>query len=106
LGLTAEIGSSAGVVVHRVGQTELVAAADLACFLRAVRARNLRVLGLEGFRIDGDSLVPDMDAIADFSSMAASAPSVDTVAEALLFLSEVGERKLHYELTLDEGDAK
>jgi hypothetical protein len=106
LGLTAEIGSSAGVVVHRVGQTELVAAADLACFLHAVRDSNLHVLGLEGFRIDGGNLVPDMDAIADFSSMAGSAPSVDTVAEALRFISEVAGPKLYFELTFDEGAAR
>jgi hypothetical protein len=102
MGLIAEIAISVGIGVHVSGQAELVGSADLAKFLQGVRTRRLRVLGLEGFRIVGSSLVPNMDAIADFSSIAQSASSEDTVDEALRFLSEVKGSDLLYEVTLTE----
>ncbi len=105
MGLIAEIAYSVGIGVRHSGQTELVAAADLVRFLEAARARDLRVLGLEGFRIVGSSLVPDMDAIADFSSIGGSATSAETVDEALQFLLNVGEPALFYEVTFGEEPA-
>ena len=103
MGLIAEIASSVGVGVHHSGQTELVAATDLVRFLEAVRARDLRVLGLEGFRVVGSSLVPDMDAIADFSLITGSATSEDTVDEALRFLSDMQAPDLYYEVIFGLG---
>lgn len=105
MGLIAEVAYPVGIGVRHSGQMELVAAADLVRFLEAVRARDLRVLGLEGFRIIGSSLVPDMDAIADFSSIGRSATNAETVDEALQFLSNVEEPDLFYEITLLEGAA-
>jgi hypothetical protein len=106
MGLIAEIAYSVGIGVRHSCQTELVAAAELVRFLEAVRARDLRVLGLEGFRIVGSSLVPDMDAIADFSSIGGSATNAETVDEALLFISNVGEPDLFFEVTFGEESAK
>lgn len=106
MGLVAEVASSIGVSVHRSGQMELVAATDLPTFLRGVRARSLRVLGLEGFRIVGSSLVPDMDSIVDFSSIPRSASSEHTVDEALRFLSKVEGPDLFYAVTLREQSAE
>lgn len=102
MGLIAEIANSVGVRVRLSGQTELVAAADLVAFLEAVRSRELCVLGLEGFRVVEGSLVPEMDAIADFSTLSSSAASEHSVAEALQFLSAVGAPDLYYDVTLRE----
>jgi hypothetical protein len=84
-------------------QVSIIAAADLARFLETARARELRVVGLEGFRIVGSSIVPDMYAIADFSSIAGMASSADTVDEALHFVAEVERSDLLYEVTFVEN---
>ena len=102
MGMISEIASSVGIGVRHSGQMELVAASDLARFLEAARARNARILGLEGFRFIGNGIVPDMNAIADFSSIVDSAANVETVDEALQFLSHVNERGLFYEVTFCE----
>jgi len=99
MGLTSEIASSVGIRVYRNGPMELVASADLGRFLEEVRTRGLRVLGLEGFRIVGSSLVPEMDAIADLSAIPCSAASEDTVDEALQFLCDVASLNLFYEVS-------
>lgn len=100
MGLVKEIAESVSANVYHSGPTELISGADLVRFLGAVRSRGVCVLGLEGFRLVDGHLVPDMDAIADFSSVEDSAES--TVAEALRFLSNVGEPELLYDVTLGE----
>lgn len=102
MGLIAEIARSVGVGVHQSGPTELVSGADLIKLLGAVRSRGMSVLGLEGFRIVGGRLVPEMNAIADFSTISGSADSEETVAEALRFISRVGEPDLLYDVTFGE----
>lgn len=102
MGLVAQIASSVGISVRHSGQAELVAAADAVRFLEEVLSRDLCVLGLEGFRVVGDRLVPDMDAIADFSSIAGGESSRETVVEALRFLSNVRESDLFFDVTLGE----
>lgn len=64
----AMVARRAGIAVTMRGALTLVAAADAARFLDACAADGLRVLGFEGFRLDGQSVVPVMEAIADFSS--------------------------------------
>jgi hypothetical protein len=103
MGLISDIARSAGIAVYQSGPTELVSSVDLAKFLDTVRSRGICVSGLEGFRIVGDRLVPDMDAIADFSSIATSGDCEGTVAEALRFLSDVGEPELLFEVMLNEA---
>jgi hypothetical protein len=82
---------------------DLIAAADLVRFLEGARARELRVAGLEGFCVVGSSIVPDMDAIADFSSIAGTAASAATVDEALHFIAEAERADLFYEVTFVEN---
>jgi hypothetical protein len=67
-GFAAMVARRAGVALTTRGALTLVAAEDAARFLDACAAEGLRVLGFEGFRLDGQSVVPVMDAIADFSS--------------------------------------
>ena len=102
MGLIAELASSVGISIRQCGQMELIAASDLVQILEAARKHNARVLGLEGFHIVGNSIVPDMDAIADFSSMIDSTTNVETVDQALHFLSNVKEADLFYEVTFRE----
>ena len=102
MGLVERISTSVGIGVYRSGQMELVAAPDVVRFLTAVSSRGLRVLGLEGFRIVGDRLIPDMDLVADFSSISGSAASEESVAEALRFLSNVGGSGQFYDVILDD----
>ena len=47
-------------------------------FIDRCERENVRVVGIEGFRRQGESIVPDMDAIADFSEFTPE----DTIALA------------------------
>ncbi len=102
MGLVAQIAASVDINVHQSSHTELIAAADIVRFLEAVRSRDISVLGLEGFHMVEGRLVPDMDAIADFSSFSGGVSSEEVVAEALRFLASVRGLDLLYDVTLDE----
>ncbi len=57
-------------------------------------------MGLEAFRIVGSRLLPDVNAIADFSSISNAAELEETVAEALRFARTHADPDLFHEVTL------
>jgi hypothetical protein len=63
--------------------------------LEACRAAGVRVLGVEGFRIAGEAVQPDMDAILDLSDVLD--PEV-SVSEARRFLRAVADQELMFEI--------
>jgi hypothetical protein len=68
-----------------------VAASAATTFLEACREESLAVLGIEAFTLTGEKLRPDLDLIADFSSLihasgAWDAIVAETVREALDFV--------------------
>jgi hypothetical protein len=105
VGLIAEIAFSLGIDVRYSGSTELVGASDIVRCLEALRGRNVRILGLEGFRISGSHVVPEMNAIADFSVMNDRGTALSSVDEAVRFVSEFGDPDLFYEVILPEDVA-
>lgn len=107
MGLTARLAAVAGLAVKVIGSLELIASSDIDAFLSVVRDRNLAVLGIEGFRIDGNKAVPDMDAIADFSGLPSDEDlAATTIAEASRFLSNVSQPNMFFEFELDEEACK
>jgi hypothetical protein len=101
MGLVSEIAKVAGVSVHNEGSMELISAVDIPVFLEAVKARHTYIiLGLEGFLIENKNLIPEMNAIADFSSSAENPDCDGTIIKAVDFLARVGRSDLYYDIIL------
>lgn len=102
MGLTAQLAAVTGVAVKEVGSLELVAWSDADAFLKVVRDRNIVILGIEGFRIEGSKVVPYMNAIADFSGLPSDEDlSATTVLEASRFLRVVSQPNMYFDFQLD-----
>lgn len=103
MGLTVRLAAVVGLEVKEIGSLELIAWSDIDTFLSVVRERNVVVLGIEGFRINGSKAVPDLDAIADFSGLPTDEDlAATTIAEARRFLSNVSQPNMYFEFELDE----
>lgn len=103
MGLVAKIARDAGISVRHTASMELISAKDLAAFLEAARTRQAYIVGLEGFRSAEGQIIPDMDAIADFTALADAPDGAErTIAEALRFLSEVKSPDLFYDVIVRE----
>ena len=63
------IADAAGIPTQVVGGTVLVHTDYAAALVDAVESQGRHILGVEGFSIDGSTLVPQMDLIADFSAI-------------------------------------
>jgi hypothetical protein len=75
-GLVERLAADADVLLRWHAGLPLVAARDADAFLDACDAEPVRVLGIEGFYLQGDDVRPDMSRIADLSSVADPAESV------------------------------
>lgn len=84
MGLVEKIASRAGLMVERSGSLWLIQSADALAFLDQCEAEGLRILGIEGFARKQGALIPDMDAIADFSDALGC-----SILEARRFVAEV-----------------
>jgi hypothetical protein len=98
MGITTEIAGLAGVRIVQFNTEELIDSKDMYLFLRAVKSRGERILGIEGFFIRDQKLIPDMNAIADFSSIAHVKDS-DSVLEAQHFLKSLDDQDRCFEIT-------
>jgi hypothetical protein len=103
MGLVAYLAELADVAVERVGALELVASKDVDAFLQAVKRRRAVVIGIEGFRIRGNQVIPDMNAIADFSDeLLDSETSAATIEMASRFLHEVAAPDVYFDFVLED----
>lgn len=100
MGFTTRVASGLGLTVVQRGSLDLVSAADARRLLLVCEAQDVAVLGLEGFRIDGNAIVPEMDAIADYSSSFRGSPdrARETIASARRFLDAMTDSTLLFEL--------
>jgi hypothetical protein len=79
LDLTELVARKAGIAITSDGNMQFVAFKEGPAFLDACATERVRVLGIEGFRVDETGVTPDMGAIADFST----APGPGTVADSI-----------------------
>ena len=102
--VTLHVARQLDIPVHISGALSLVAANDVPRFLDGCKLVRARVLGIEGFRLHGGGVRPDMDAIADLSRVVEPGASVE---EARVFTSQFAGSDLLFEFTLeahaDEG---
>lgn len=98
MGLTAALAKAAGLPLLYRGGMCLLSADDALALLDTSAGARVRVLGVEGFRVLGNEVRPDMDAIADFSGVASHH---QTVLEARRFLNMFAESDLKFELVLE-----
>lgn len=93
-----ELARRGGVSLRRIGTVDLVDAADAPAFLDACASAGTRVLGVEGFHVVDGGVVPDMEAIADFSSLT---DSNESVREARAFVVATADPDLAFEFILE-----
>jgi hypothetical protein len=79
----------------------------VAAFLRVAEDRGVVILGIESFRSHEGHIVPDIDAIADFSGLPRD-PDLPaaTVEEARRFLLQVSHPEMFFEFAIEEIGAK
>lgn len=100
MGLIEEVADRAGIQLTERGSLVLVSAGDAMRLLDACESAGLRILGIEGFQVKENSLVPDMDAIADFSS---TASAFSSILEARRFVNVVSSRELVLDFTVSSS---
>jgi hypothetical protein len=99
MGLTSRIAQSVDVDVVFIGSMELVSHRQIARFLDGCDAHGVHILGMEGFRVDGVMVRPDMGAILDCSGI--SQPDRSRAA-ARSFIERMGATELAYEFVFRE----
>jgi len=101
MGSVEAVAAGAGVSLERLGSTRLVRVEDAVAFLDEAGREGVTIIGAEGFRIDGEAITPDMDAILDLSGIDDPARSV---TEAKSFVEAVAGLGLLFEFVLADGD--
>lgn len=101
MGSVEAVAAGAGVSLKRLGGTSLVRAEDAVAFLDEASREGVIVTGAEGFRIDGEAITPNMDAILDLSGIEDAAQSV---TEAKSFVEAVSEPGLLFDFVLETGN--
>jgi hypothetical protein len=90
-----------GVSLRYVAGLELVSGVDAARLLTAFRDAGARVVGAEGFRVEGEGAVrPAMDAILDLSSVDDPEQSI---AEAERFVASASAAGLWFEFAVRDS---
>jgi hypothetical protein len=93
-----ELAHKANIDVRRIGSMDLIKNSDIPAILDVIEKAELVVLGIEGFTLEeGDSVRPDMNAVADFSSVPNSIESIDA---SWNYFKEVNRPELMYEFVL------
>jgi len=65
-----QLASKLGIpLAYTEGSLELINFAHVDKILTACEEKNIYVLGIEGFKKDGKSIIPEMDFIADYSAL-------------------------------------
>jgi hypothetical protein len=69
--LIEQIAGKLGIQMRAQGALRLIRLQDCQRVIAACKAQGVLILGIEGFTISKGKAVPDMDMIADFSTLAA-----------------------------------
>jgi hypothetical protein len=63
------IAQASGIPLRSLGALRLVRPQDCEQLVNACRSGGVRIVGIEAFKVIGDTVTPNMDMIADFSSL-------------------------------------
>jgi hypothetical protein len=104
VGSVETLARRAGVRTRNVAGLELVSSGDVPALLRALRDAGVRVVGAEGFRLEGPAAVrPAMDAILDLSSIEDPEQSI---AETEQFIDGNSTPDLFFEFVVRGADRR
>lgn len=93
--LIEQLARQCGIPVRTHGALRLIRREDCGKVIEACKSRDLLILGIEAFKLEGDKVVPDTDLIADFSELASKQWNVaclEAVRSAEVYLGEVTGR--------------
>jgi hypothetical protein len=98
------LAQTANIRLRSSDSAWLVAVEDASAFLRACREADVRVVGIEGFRIDDEGRHPLLSVIADFSDVTNVGESI---SESESFIEEVpSETFLEFALDVPSEHAR
>lgn len=100
MGQVSDIASRAGIKIRSIGGLELIATNDMEKFLAACKREQCYILGIEGFYCENGTVMPDMEAIADFGSISKSDLAAQSVSDAENFFQMVKNRNLMFDVSL------
>jgi hypothetical protein len=100
MGLKELIAITAQVQIHKIDSMELIASMDMQRFLKIARKKNATLLGLEGFLLFEDKIIPDMGAIADFSEVIDNG-KMENYSSALQFLLLLKNKNLFFDVVFE-----
>ncbi len=95
--LIEEMAFKAGVEVRTRGNKRLIKSADIPALLDAADEAEVVLIRIEGFTIEGSATRPDMNAIADFSTVKTS---LESIRASKIFFKEVNRPELWFEIVL------
>jgi hypothetical protein len=96
---------AAGIPYVQRSGSELFALDDAKRLVEVAREQGLIILSFEGFFLQGGSVVPDCQAIADFSDMCDEPGAVASTAEsAIRALERCGTAAHYFEVVMMPGD--
>lgn len=98
--LASEVARRARIALTSRGRMQFVAAKDAPAFLDVCADEGVRVLGIEGFRVESSGVTPDMDAIADFSIPPGPGTVEESIRASRTYLRAV-KPDLMFEFVLD-----
>lgn len=102
MGLEADAARLAGVRTVDRGFATLVESTDALRIVDVCHDQEFTILGIDGFLLRGSSVVPDMDAIADFSG----ASWQQSMVLAKQFISATKRPGLWYEFVVESAGGR
>jgi hypothetical protein len=103
MGSVDELARNAGIPIRFVGGLTLVQGTNASAFVDALAAAGVRILGVEGFEVEGSEVRPDMGLIADFSEVIDPGQSA---SEARRFIQAAARPDVFFEFTIAGGQPR
>lgn len=102
--LIEQLAARCGFPLKTQGALRLIRREDCGKVIEECQSRNVLILGIEAFKLEGDRVVPDTDLIADFSELASKEWNIaclEAVRSAEVYLGEAtGQTDLWFDFSL------
>lgn len=97
MGSVGAVAQEVGIPIRNIGGLALIRGTDAPALIDALASEGLRILGIEGFELEGSEVRPDMGLIADFSTLTDAGQSV---WEARRFIESAARPDAFFEFSL------